>query len=77
VSLVLLWKEVITVIITKKIFKLKTTSILSNKTLKQEEIKEFEQLPITVVLLRYWIYAGIAIVSCFVAPVIFSVFGLV
>lgn len=77
VSSVLLWKEVITVFITKKIFKLKTTSILSNKTLKQEEIKEFEQLPITVVLLRYWIYAGIAIVSCFVAPVIFSVFGLV
>mgnify|MGYP004713523249 CR=1 FL=1 len=77
VSLVLLWKEVITVFITKKIFKLKTTSILSNNTLKQQEIKEFEPLQIKVILLRYWIYAGIAIVACFVAPLIFHIFGLV
>lgn len=76
VGLVLLWKELVTVIITKKVFKLKTTSILSGKTLRQHKIKEFEPLPVTVVLLRYWIYAGIAIVACFVAPVVFSVCGL-
>ncbi|KAL6930772.1 related to Dihydrosphingosine 1-phosphate phosphatase YSR3 [Hanseniaspora guilliermondii] len=76
IGLVLLWKELITVIITKKVFKLKTTSILSSKTLKQHKIREFEPLPVTVVLLRYWIYAGIAIVACFVAPVIFSLCGL-
>ena len=76
VGLVLLWKELITVIITKKLFKLKTTSILSARTLKQHKIKEFEPLPVTVVLLRYWIYAGIAIVACFVAPLVFSLCGL-
>ncbi|KAL6929860.1 hypothetical protein ACO0SA_001264 [Hanseniaspora valbyensis] len=76
VTLVLLWKEVITVYITKKIFKLKTTSILSNKTLKQVQVKEYEALPYKVIIWRYWIYAGIAIVSCFVAPLFFVLFGL-
>lgn len=76
ISLVLLWKEVITVFITKKIFKLKTTSLLSHKTLKQVKVLEYQPLPYKVIILRYWIYAGIAIVACFIAPLFFVLFGL-
>ncbi|XBW35049.1 hypothetical protein QEN19_000613 [Hanseniaspora menglaensis] len=77
VVLVMLWKEVITVAITKNVFKLKTTSILSQKTLKQQRVLDYEPFPFKVIVLRYWIYAGIAIVACTISPMVFGTCGLV